>query len=61
MSEQTCPHCGGEMKAGGFAIACGPDGSVDIPLPATCPSRQCQADRSEAAMQRAIEQGVIDP
>jgi hypothetical protein len=49
------------MQSGGFAIGCGPAGSVDIPLPAWCADEQCRRERDEAAMARAIERGVIDP
>jgi hypothetical protein len=56
-----CPHCGGELTPGGAAIACGPTGSVTIPLPPYCPSVECQAERGERALQRMIDVGVIDP
>jgi hypothetical protein len=49
------------MTPGGAAIACGPSGSVKIPLPDYCADRECQEQRDEAALAKMIEAGVIDP
>jgi hypothetical protein len=60
----ACPRCGGPMNAG-VAFLCGPDGGAGLPLPARCIDPECtradQKARDEAAIERAIAAGIIDP
>jgi hypothetical protein len=49
------------MTPGGAAIACGPEGSVKIPLAPYCADPACREARDEAAIAKMIEAGVIDP
>lgn len=59
-----CSRCGGPMNAG-RAIVTLPRGCQSLDLPATCSDPECrrrgQKERDEAAIARAIADGVIDP
>lgn len=61
-----CPDCDQPMTSGGKGVAflCGPGapGVVDLPeSPPRCVNPVCIKARDEAAMQRAIDAGIIDP
>jgi hypothetical protein len=57
----NCPACG-QPRVGGTAIACLEGGrSVTVALPAHCVNPECQKKRDEAALQRAVDSGLIDP
>lgn len=58
---KPCPACGQPMTKGGVAIVCGPRDSGALPLPDYCSSRDCQRARDQAAIDRAVAAGVIDP
>lgn len=58
----VCPHCGTPMTTGAaFVCAADPRDSGVLELPPVCPSRECRKARDEAAIQRAIDSGLIDP
>lgn len=72
MDDETCSRCGGELETvpGGMIFLCGPDlwessGQAQMPPTRRCADPECrdaaQREREQAAMQRAIDRGVILP
>lgn len=58
----VCPHCGNPITPGGYALVCNTRGrSTTVQLPNFCTNRQCRSDRDDAAIAKAIADGVIDP
>jgi hypothetical protein len=57
----TCPACGNPLTPGGSAFLCSDTGGKRVALPSYCADRQCQIDRDEAAVAKAIASGLIDP
>jgi hypothetical protein len=58
----ACPHCGQPMTPGGYAIGCSRAAtSVRIKLPDYCADPTCRTRRDEAALQRAIDRGLVKP
>lgn len=56
--------CGHPVPPPGTALLCGgPAGGTRLtfPPPAVCPHRDCAAKRDAAAIQHAIDTGLIDP
>jgi len=57
-----CVHCGNDVPRDILAILCGPGkgGSVIYsPNPSPCPRWDCRQKENAAAIERAIERGVI--
>lgn len=59
----ACEACGQPIpETGGHAILCGPGGGrLVLPAPRFCTTRKCREARDAAAIQRAVESGLIDP
>lgn len=59
MIPAECSHCGGPMVTS-VGVACDAKSSYRMQF-THCPSPECRLARDEAALQRAIKRGVIDP